>query len=730
MGDKAVIVSWHNGSPSEPMRNATSDTMTQWFGITGYPGCIVHRVWNTGGVGAYRPPGSNPFEVVTELVAGSPTSQYPMFGIGKEEPLVDFRIVNASYNAATRELDFDLDMTPLMKNVGLLPKFDTAKYQSVAIITEDGLVYDQVNYGYGGLDNPIEGFIHYNVGRKAIGKVLGDDFPYSATATTLPARKHYSYTVPQAWDHSKIKVKVFVAARHPKTGTPSYAGTKILNAAQTPYLTTLPATVANSVYMLTPNGGGLQPAGPIKLVWGKGGSVDMVKLEYSDNGTATWNTIETNLATTSLDWVPPASATGKQVVVRASWVTNGAVNSTSGQFSFTAPPAGSITITKPANNEELVGGAKNYAITWTKTGTISAAKTIEFSPDMGVTWEPVGSPNDDNLTFAWNVPNVASSGALVRISSENDVTDVSDPFKIALSYIFISEPHNAEEVQANTEKDIIFGKSLKGITTNKTIEYTTNGGTSWTEITKLTTDITTYKWMVPDIEANEVMVRIVDANGIIGESSVFKIVKTIAPKPGFKTFTIDPVTNNNIPFNTKTYFSWTFQNGSVPGNYTIQMSTDNKASWDAIVNDVPHGTNQAEWTTPSDEAIPAAFFRITTGNFDDPNETITTAQAISIGAGSGVKNNGGTPTAFRLSTNYPNPFASVTNMNFDVPERSFVTLVVRNELGQEVARLVSGLLDAGSYTADFDATKLPVGFYTYTLESGSTKLTGKMSVVR
>jgi hypothetical protein len=80
--------------------------------------------------------------------------------------------------------------------------------------------------------------------------------------------------------------------------------------------------------------------------------------------------------------------------------------------------------------------------------------------------------------------------------------------------------------------------------------------------------------------------------------------------------------------------------------------------------------------------------------------------------------------------NYPNPFTSTTNINFEVPDRSFVTLTVHNELGVEVARLVNENLEAGQYSVDFSAQNISNGLYTYILESGSTKLVGKMSVVK
>jgi hypothetical protein len=126
--------------------------------------------------------------------------------------------------------------------------------------------------------------------------------------------------------------------------------------------------------------------------------------------------------------------------------------------------------------------------------------------------------------------------------------------------------------------------------------------------------------------------------------------------------------------------------------------------------------------------VQKALFRIYSAS--DKSDMYTMTTPIEVGTPASVKNLGGTPTAFTMSANYPNPFSATTNINFEVQERSFVTLSVRNELGVEVARLVNENLDAGKYSVDMSAQSLANGLYTYILESGSTKLVGKMTVVK
>jgi hypothetical protein len=60
------------------------------------------------------------------------------------------------------------------------------------------------------------------------------------------------------------------------------------------------------------------------------------------------------------------------------------------------------------------------------------------------------------------------------------------------------------------------------------------------------------------------------------------------------------------------------------------------------------------------------------------------------------------PTEFALAQNYPNPFNPTTNIRFDLPEPSVVTLKVFTMLGQEVATLAGGAQGAGSCNVTWD----------------------------
>jgi hypothetical protein len=87
-------------------------------------------------------------------------------------------------------------------------------------------------------------------------------------------------------------------------------------------------------------------------------------------------------------------------------------------------------------------------------------------------------------------------------------------------------------------------------------------------------------------------------------------------------------------------------------------------------------------------------------------------------------------TSSRTIGNYPNPFSSSTTIQFEVKERGYMSIIIRDLLGNVVARLVNETFEAGKYSTEFSAGNLPNGIYTYTLGSGNSKLVGKMSIVK
>lgn len=88
------------------------------------------------------------------------------------------------------------------------------------------------------------------------------------------------------------------------------------------------------------------------------------------------------------------------------------------------------------------------------------------------------------------------------------------------------------------------------------------------------------------------------------------------------------------------------------------------------------------------------------------------------------------PSEFKIDQNYPNPFNPSTNIRYQLPSNSFVTIKVYDILGKEVATLVRGNESAGTHNVNFDASKLTSGVYIYTLNAGSFVQSKKMMLLK
>lgn len=102
----------------------------------------------------------------------------------------------------------------------------------------------------------------------------------------------------------------------------------------------------------------------------------------------------------------------------------------------------------------------------------------------------------------------------------------------------------------------------------------------------------------------------------------------------------------------------------------------------------------------------------------------------------GIDGNETIPDEFALNQNYPNPFNPSTQISFDVPQGGeHIMLNIYNILGQNVSTLVTGIMNPGTYTMEWNATDeagnpVASGIYFYELRSSSFTARKKMLLIR
>ena len=88
------------------------------------------------------------------------------------------------------------------------------------------------------------------------------------------------------------------------------------------------------------------------------------------------------------------------------------------------------------------------------------------------------------------------------------------------------------------------------------------------------------------------------------------------------------------------------------------------------------------------------------------------------------------PTNFSLFQNYPNPFNPTTTIRYQLSGESKLTLRIFDPLGQVVATLIDGIVQAGEHVAVFDGKSLASGVYFYRLQAGEFAETRKMILTK
>lgn len=112
----------------------------------------------------------------------------------------------------------------------------------------------------------------------------------------------------------------------------------------------------------------------------------------------------------------------------------------------------------------------------------------------------------------------------------------------------------------------------------------------------------------------------------------------------------------------------------------------------------------------------AAYFDLSSGSgceimngsaFNDrPNIAIEFNEIIEVG-----NNTAEVPSEFKLFSNYPNPFNSSTKIKYQIPEKSFIEIIIYDILGREITTIERNNKLPGTYLLEWQCGEVPSGVY-------------------
>ncbi len=220
-----------------------------------------------------------------------------------------------------------------------------------------------------------------------------------------------------------------------------------------------------------------------------------------------------DFAPVSISTIARYSATVTVTLASDSFTINNVMTS---PFEITASTSGAISLLAP-NTATVLRPGTTIPISWNVSGAISALR-IDFSPDDGASWTTVATNLDPApASFNWTVPAVGTARGRLRISDrDNSATADLNDFPFAIDLFRITAPSEGERWSSGTSRTIAWSTFNASAVR---IEYSSDNGSTWSTITSSAPNTGRYDWTLPPLQIPAAIIRISDANGLLGAAT-------------------------------------------------------------------------------------------------------------------------------------------------------------------------------------------------------------------
>lgn len=182
-------------------------------------------------------------------------------------------------------------------------------------------------------------------------------------------------------------------------------------------------------------------------------------------------------------------------------------------------PGGSATLTAPNGGQNFAGGSQQV-VTWTSFGITGNVKLEWFD---GATWWVITDNTENDGLHVWTVPTVTTTEARVRVTPISDpvAQDQSDSaftiFTPPAPTITVTYPGGGESLPRGSEEQIEWDSS--NVAGNVRIEYSLDGGATWTVLALSSANDGVEDWTVPNTPSLQALVRISAVDGTAQDQS-------------------------------------------------------------------------------------------------------------------------------------------------------------------------------------------------------------------
>ena len=333
----------------------------------------------------------------------------------------------------------------------------------------------------------------------------------------------------------------------------------------------------------------------------------------------------------------------------------------------------------------------------------------------------------DHADFEFIADTTDTSNTLLKVTVTG-IESAPNPWAIQVA-------SSQNEIKANTEylfKTRFYVNASNGDKTAK-INFSTNT----VGVHKYGMTVNTGEWIELSISENPVVIEQnvianvglhlshdTQVNGDLIYVDYIRVIKLVSNKLPIPTLYYPADQQKNV--GTLTEFSWNLVDSAT--SYRLQLSSN--SDFNATILDTS-GIESTIFTVsnPLNENTNYHWRIMGISDNEENNSDWSNENVFTTGVRTSTESNS-LPINYYLFQNFPNPFNPSTEIQYALPEASFVTLEVFNSLGQKVTQLVNNYKSAGFYKETFDASSLSSGVYLYKLTTASYTKTNKMLLIK
>ncbi|HEX9780026.1 MAG TPA: GPI anchored serine-threonine rich family protein [bacterium] len=383
--------------------------------------------------------------------------------------------------------------------------------------------------------------------------------------------------------------------------------------------------VRGAVTVTAPNAGteSWDVGSPYDITWTAKGDLDAagqtLKIVYSADGGSTYpTTIATGITASdgSYSWTILQSVpTSNQAKIK---IENESLAAVADESDNPFTVKGQIVLSQPdASGIEMVVN-DGYSIQWTTFGNIPTVD-LYYSTDNGSTYPNLintGGPISGSAgSLGWTVPDRIGTQLRVKVVDTNNgaVYDASaNAFKIK-GRIDLTYPDGSEIFEVGDTPRFLWTPT--GTLGNVKLEYSSDSGSTWTQITGSTpSGAGFYDWTIPAtaVTTNNARVRITtlhaDPSLVVSDMS-----QNDFSVRGKVTVTYPNTGSEVLIVGDQPSIQWQAQ--GVIANVLIEYSIDNGSTWSTVVASTGAGSGTySQWTIPDTAITGQALIRVTDAN--------------------------------------------------------------------------------------------------------------------